>query len=109
MKIQSKTKKHFPSIIMVLLVKISNKKKFKPLFKKIINAPYDVPLQYYGIGMLHKTQVKVKGTLNCDVITTTCTVYAKTKSHKVLFYCICYITLAIYISQKGSYLKKKLL
>lgn len=68
----SKTKKHFPSIIMVLLVKISNKKKIKPLFKKIINAPYDVPLQYYGIGMLHKTQVKVKGTLNCDINTTTC-------------------------------------
>lgn len=31
-----------------------------------------MPLQYYGIGMLHKTQVKVKGTLNCDIITTTC-------------------------------------
>lgn len=31
-----------------------------------------MPLQYYGIGMLHKTQVKVKGTLNCDINTTTC-------------------------------------
>lgn len=52
---------------MVLFVKISNKKILNHFFLKIINAPHDVPLQYYGIGMLHKTEVKVKGTLNCDI------------------------------------------